>query len=299
MSHPTIGATAPLPTTRVRVGELEFSVIDTALESSAGEPAASTVLLLHGFPDRASMWRHQIAALRAAGHRVVAPDLRGFGDSDRPADVAAYDIQLLVGDVLGILGALGVDRFRLAAHDWGALLGWVLASVAPDRVERFAALSVGHPRAFAGAGFQQKQLSWYMLWWLSQAAEEQVPLDDWKWYRDWAYDGAQRSEDNDLDRQLTDLSRPGALAAGFNWYRANMTPETFAASDRRSDLPNVACPVLGVWGDREMALTERQMTDSLHYVDGPWRYERIERVGHWLPAHAPERISALLVDFFA
>ena len=275
---------------RIAVGDITLSVIDV------GDGPA--VLLLHGFPDRALMWRHQIEALAAAGHRVIAPDLRGFGDSDRPAAVSDYAMASILGDVLGLLDQLGVETVSIAAHDWGAAVGWGLATFTPARVERLAVFSVGHPRAFAGAGFAQKQLSWYVLWWqFPGVAEAALPVNDWAWFRDWAYAGRARGSDPDLDRQLIDLERPGALTAGLSWYRANLTPEQFVAPDDDS-LPPVTCPVLGVWSDREMALTEHQMTDSERYVTGSWRYERVTGVGHWIPAHAPERTSALLVEFF-
>jgi pimeloyl-ACP methyl ester carboxylesterase len=280
--------------TRLDVNGITLNVID------AGDSDGPAVLLLHGFPDRALMWRAQIEALVGAGYRVIAPDLRGFGDSDRPVGVEAYDLSLIIGDVLGLLDLLEVGRVRVGAHDWGALVGWVVTALAPDRVERFAAFSVGHPRAFAGAGFEQKQLSWYMLWWqFPDVAETVMPQDDWRWYREWAYEGASRADDAELHRQLNDLQRPGALTSGLNWYRANVPPLLFADEDRHQDLPTIACPVLGVWGDREMALTERQMTDSPKFISGPWRYERLTGVGHWIPAHAPRATSDLLIDFFA
>lgn len=84
----------------------------------------------------------------------------------------------------------------------------------------------------------------------------------------------------------------------MNWYRANLTPAEFAQTDwvALRDLPPIVCPVLGIWSDREMALTERQMTDSARYVAGPWRYERISDVGHWIPAHAPESATRLVIE---
>ena len=93
------------------------------------------VLLLHGFPDSAALWRHQIPALTTAGYRVIAPDLRGFGGSDQPADPAAYAMPTLVADVLGILEARGVERAAVVGHDWGAALGWALATAAPQVVD--------------------------------------------------------------------------------------------------------------------------------------------------------------------
>lgn len=258
--------TADIAATPIEIGEVTLSVIDV------GE--GPTVLLLHGFPDRATMWRTQIRDLREAGYRVIAPDLRGFGDSSRPADPSAYAAPTLLDDIIGLLDHLGVGEFSVAAHDWGSLIGWVLAASLPDRVTKLAAFSVGHPRAYAGAGFPQKQLAWYILWWQTPGvAESALPVNDWEWFREWAYDGAQRSSDPDLDRQLTDLERDGALSAGLNYYRANLTPAEFADNDwyALADLPPVACPVMGVWGEDEMALTERQMTDSARYVTGPWR----------------------------
>jgi pimeloyl-ACP methyl ester carboxylesterase len=280
------------PARLINVGDVNLNVIDVGV--------GPVVVLLHGFPDRALMWRHQIHALREAGYRVIAPDLRGYGDSDRPDQVADYTVAHSVGDIVGLLDALNVDSFRLAAHDWGATVGWALASTLPKRVHQYAALSVGHPAALSGAGFEQKQRSWYMLWFdFVGVAEDQLPQNDWQWYRDWAYDGAQRADDEELDRQLRDLERPGALTSALNWYRANIPPEQYAQSTRGTGLAAVQCPVMGIWSERDMALTERQMTDSARHVAGPWRYERIPHVGHWIPTYAPARTTELLLDFFA
>jgi pimeloyl-ACP methyl ester carboxylesterase len=285
-----------VPTTptarRVALDGITLNVVE------GGEGPA--VLLLHGWPDRATLWQHQIDTLAARGFRVIAPDLRGFGDSDRPAEVERYGLRTVLGDLLGLLDVLEVGEVRVAGHDWGALVAWALAAFAPERVTRLAAFSVGHPQAFASAGFAQKQLSWYMLWFqFPGVAEAQLPADDWRWFREWAHDGVPRGADALVDAQIADLDRPGALVAGLNWYRANMPPEIFAATDGPLEMPAIGCPVLGVWSDRDPALTERQMTDSQRFVAGPWRYERLPRVGHWIPAHAPERTTALLLEHFA
>ena len=266
----------------------------------AGAGSGPPVLLLHGFPDQWRLWRHQLPALAEAGHRVIAPDLRGFGDTDKPAEVADYKMRTLVGDAVGLLDALGVERAAVVGHDWGAGLAWMLATFAPDRVSRLVAISVGHPVAFAAAGMAQKQRSWYMLWFqFPGVAERVLPEGDWAVFRRWAWDGIGPGEDPDCDRQVADLSRPGALTAGLNWYRANVDPATFVASDpaARSSLPPVACPTLGVWGSEDFALTEAQMTGSERFVAGPWRYQRLDGVGHWVPVHAPERLNRLLVEF--
>ncbi len=122
------------------------------------------VLLLHGFPDSANLWRHQIPPLAAAGYRVIAPDLRGYGGSSRPTEIEAYAMPNLVGDVLGILAALGEEQAHVVGHDWGCLLAWVTAAMAPQFVTSLTAMTVGHPMARADIpGTRQHELSWY-LW---------------------------------------------------------------------------------------------------------------------------------------
>jgi pimeloyl-ACP methyl ester carboxylesterase len=117
-------------------------------EAGDGPP----VLLLHGFPDSWRLWRHQIPALAEAGHRMIAPDLRGFGQTDRPAGVEHYKLRALVRDVVGLLDGLDVERAAVVGHDWGAALAWAVARFVPDRVSRLVVVSVGHPLASAAAG---------------------------------------------------------------------------------------------------------------------------------------------------
>lgn len=255
------------------------------------EGEGPAVLMLHGFPDSSALWRHQIPALTNAGHQVIAPDLRGFGASDRPAEVAAYRMQVLVGDVLGILDMLGVQHVSVVGHDWGAVVGWMLAAFAPQRIQRLAALSVGHPAAYFTDAMTQREKSWYVLFFqFPEVAENALQRDDWALFR------ALFREQGDVDRYLTDLNRPGALTAALNWYRANVPPSVFGHLVPQS-LPPVQCPVLGVWSDGDHHCGEIQMQMSANYVSGPWRYVRIEGAGHWIPVDAPHTLTALLLEF--
>jgi pimeloyl-ACP methyl ester carboxylesterase len=254
--------------------------------------SGSPVVLLHGFPDSSSLWRHQVPALVAAGHRVIAPDLRGFGLSDRPESVDAYAIPTLLGDAVGLLDALGLARAHVVCHDWGAALGWGLAMFAPERVERFVALSVGHFGSFFDAGMEQREKSWYMLFFQYEGiAEEALRADDWKLFRAWTRDHAE------LPKWIEDLSRPGALTAALCWYRANMNPARSSLAGM--EFPPVKVPTLGVWSTGDAYLTEAQMTASERFVTGEWHYERIEDASHWLMLDRPERVNALLVDWLA
>jgi pimeloyl-ACP methyl ester carboxylesterase len=247
-----------------------------------GEP----VLFMHGWPDSHRLWRHQVKALSDAGYRTIAPDLRGFGDSDKPEEVEAYKLAHSVVDMIAVLDACDASKATVVAHDWGAVAGWGLAAFAPDRVQRLAALSVGHPTAFSDAGFDQRMRSLYMLLF-------NIPVVAEQWFEHF---GLQMlAQHKDRDAVFADLQRPGAMTASFGWYRANAHPRTII--NPPPELPPIRCPVMGVWGRGETALTEKQMTGSQAYVEGRWRYERLENAAHWMQLDAPEDLNALLLDF--
>jgi pimeloyl-ACP methyl ester carboxylesterase len=267
----------------VDVGEVRLAV------ELAGDAGGPPVLLLHGWPDSHELWRHQVEALTNAGYRTIAPDLRGFGASDKPADPAAYNILSLLGDVTGLLDALDVGRAHVVGHDWGAGLAWALAAFAAERVDHLVALSVGHPLSFGDAGFPQLEKSWYMLLFQFEGiAEQWLSNDDWANFRVWA-------GHPDHDAVAAAMGKPDALTAGLNWYRANMGPARLVQPPL--EFPPIAAPTLAIWSDHDMALIEEGVVRSAEHVTGPFRYERIEGVGHWIPVEAPEVLNRLLLGF--
>lgn len=258
------------------------------LDEGEGAP----VLLLHGFPDSSHVWRHQVPALVDAGMRAIAPDLRGFGESDKPEAVEDYAIARSVADMGAVLDALGVERAHVVGHDWGAALAWMLAAFVPERVERLVAMSVGHPNTLRERTIEQREKAWYqLLFQFTGVAEELLIRDDWKLLREFA------RGDGDLERYVADFSRPGALTAGLNWYRANASPQR--ELEARPPFPAVAAPTLGLWSSGDHYLTEDRMLASAKHVTGPWRYERIENASHWLQLDAPERVNEVLLEFLA
>jgi pimeloyl-ACP methyl ester carboxylesterase len=250
------------------------------------------VLLVHGFPDSSHLWRHQVAPLVDAGLRVVAPDLRGFGDSDKPEAVEDYGLMRSVADMLAVLDALGIERAHVVGHDFGAVVAWLLAATAPDRVERLVAMSVGHPATRRRRTIQQREKAWYqLLFQFTGVAENLLSRDDWKLFREVLRGGG------DIDRYVADLARPGALTAGLNWYRANLAPHLELQD--RPPFPSVAAPTLGLWSTGDVFLIEDGMRHSAEFVSGPWRYERIENASHWMQLDAPDRLNELLVTFLS
>jgi len=246
-----------------------------------------TVLLLHGFPDTHAVWRKQVGPLAAAGYRVLAPDLRGYGRTEAPGGVYDYTLDKLRADVIGLLDVLEIDKVMLVGHDWGGLIGWQIAALSPQRVERFVALSTGHPTAIARAGILQRLRMTYVLGFiLPGIAEHTLRAGDWFLLRQFTMEPGQ------VEIWKRDLAAPGRLTAALNYYRANLNlsfPHSY---------PRVRVPVMGLWSDRDPALGERQMRDSAHYVDGEFRFERLRDADHWLQLTAHERVNALLLDFF-
>ncbi|HZD23536.1 MAG TPA: alpha/beta fold hydrolase [Acidimicrobiia bacterium] len=270
----------------VRRDDVEIVVTDHGSED--GTP----VLLIHGFPDSARLWRHQIPVLVDAGYRALAPDLRGFGRSEKPEEVDAYAISELGSDMIAVLDDAGIDKTYVVGHDWRAAVGWYLAINSPERVRSLVVLSVGHPGAFRNAGYLQLEKSWYMLLFQFEGiAETWLSDDNWRRLRSWT------GGTGEVEHWIHDLSRPGALTAALKIYRANSHPKSLIRPPR--DWPSVQVGVMGVWSSDDVALLEKQMKGSAEYVADDWRYERIDGMSHWIPVEAPDRLNGLLLDWFA
>jgi pimeloyl-ACP methyl ester carboxylesterase len=191
--------------------------------------------------------------------------------------------------MVALLDGRGLERAHVVGHDWGAGLAWTMAAYVPNRVDRLVVMSVAHPNALQDPTIEQWEKSWYsLLFQFEGVAEELLVRDDWKLARELL------RGDGDVERYIADLSRPGALTAGLNWYRANGIRLELGP---RRPFPTVAAPTLGIWSSGDNYLIEGPMLRSAEHVTGPWRYERIEGASHWLQLDAPDRINALLLEF--
>ncbi len=251
------------------------------------EGEGAPVLLLHGYPDSISIWRNVIPNLVAAGHQVIVPDQRGFGLTDAPEGKENYTMDKIMADALAILDHLGLDKVQLVGHDFGAIVGWFLATNHPERFISYTAVSVGHPIAYGTAGLEQKQKAWYTLFFQFEGfAEQAAQADDWALFR------MLMETSSDLEEILVDMSRPGRLTAGMNWYRANV----FDLLTGAIPAPNATIPVMGIFGQDDVGLVVEQMENTVNFCDAGFRFERIDG-GHWLPIDAPQVVSDLIIDF--
>jgi pimeloyl-ACP methyl ester carboxylesterase len=262
---------------RVRVNDVELNVV---IQGEGPE-----VLLVHGFPNDHTVWRNQIPALVDAGYRVIALDTRGCGESEIKPREDDYAIDKLVADLAALLDALGIAKVRLVGHDLGALQAWCFAMAHPERVDRCIAMSVGHPAAYVSGGVAQKLKSHYVFGiQLRGLIEFIVTRFDW-----WLF-GLLLHYPAEFRQIRARLSRPGRLTAGFNYYRANLRLL------RGKVFPRVKVPVVGIWSDGDIFLTEGQVRASERYCDAGFRYVRIDDANHWLQLTAPEKLNPLLLE---
>jgi epoxide hydrolase 4 len=256
------------------------------------------VVLLHGFPEFWYSWHRQIPALAAAGFRVIAVDQRGYNESDKPPGVGSYRLDLLTADVAGLIAHADRQKAHIVGHDWGGAVAWAVAMQRPEVVDKLVVLNAPHPAAFFRELRTPRQLlrSWYVLFF-------QLPVLPEMFLR--------RGNYSFLDRALLDepvrpdafsaedvrlykeaLSRPGALTAAINYYRAALRYRR----DAQRAIRRITAPTLLLWGERDRYLG-LALTEGLE----PWvpdlRIRTIPDASHWVQNDSPEQVNQALLAF--
>jgi pimeloyl-ACP methyl ester carboxylesterase len=272
----------------VRTNGISLHVVE------AGPRGGPLVVLLHGFPEFWYGWRHQVPALAKAGFRVLAPDQRGYGSSDKPPGVAAYGLDLLARDVLGLLDEAGRERAFVAGHDWGGEVAWWLALVHPERVERLAILNAPHPavmRRHLLTSPRQLLRSWYMLAFQAPGLAERALARDGHAPLARAVRGGRRGTctARDLARYRAAWAEPGALTAMLSWYRA-----AFRRAWRPLPALRVRVETLVLWGARDRFLGRELAAPSVGLCDSA-RLVVYEHATHWVQHDEADAVNAQLV----
>lgn len=254
------------------------------------------LLLLHGFPEFWYSWRHQLPAL-ADRYQVVAPDLRGYNDSDKPADVAAYAMPELVKDVLGIMQTLGNGRCRLVGHDWGGAIAWQVAYAHPDRIDQLAVLNMPHPARFLEGLRQPDQLlrsAYIAFFQLPVLPELLFQLNDFQAIAQ-AFQGmARRPEafsEADIEAYKNAFAKRGALTGGLNYYRNLLRPDLMGRSWGVLDVPT-----LMIWGEDDIPLSKALSYGTEQYVRD-FRIRYIPNCSHWVQQDQPDLVNQYLREF--
>lgn len=274
-----------------------------------GPEGTDPIVLLHGFPESHRTWR-AVAPELARDFYVVAPDQRGFAGSDKPPEVEAYKADRIVEDLLALVDALGLERFTLVGHDWGGAVAWLAALRHKERIARLVIVNAPHPLVFQRTVIEdeaQRAASQYIRAFRNPLMEkgiEAMGLETFfeKTFGSHADLAAIPAEEKRA--YLDEWSRPGALTAMLNWYRASeiVVPEVGEAASApmwtRMPFPSVEVPTLVVWGLKDKALLPVQL-DGLHDLVADLRIVAIVDAGHFVPWEKPAPVAAAIRDFMA
>jgi pimeloyl-ACP methyl ester carboxylesterase len=271
---------------------LRFHVASCEPEAESGRLA----LLLHGFPECWFSWRAQLPLLARLGWRAWAPDLRGYGESDRPPRVADYAIERLLDDVSGLIAGSGARETLLVGHDWGGVIAWYFAMRRPREIARLCVMNLPHPACMERA-LRGRQLlrSWYALFFqLPWLPEKLLAAGDYRAIRQ-AFVGMavdkSRFPQEVLDVYRDNAARPGALRAMLNYYRALLRGGS--RRQRALGYPRIETPTLMIWGEEDRALGLETTYGTEQYV-ADLVLRTLPGVSHWVQQEAPETVNAML-----
>jgi len=287
-----LGDIAGATRTTVDAGSVTLSV------QQMGPADGTPVILWHGFPELGYSWRAQAAALAAAGSRAIVPDMRGYGESERPVGTDNYAFPLLVGDVVGLIEGLGLQSAHLAGHDWGGSLCWATSALRPEMVRSLFILNSPHPVASAECRQvpEQQQKSWYMLLFqFPGIAEEWLLKDDAANLEAFVFDTAAPGTFPPEERRIFKdaLMRPGAMTAALEYYRANIPPENWLKPP--PDLPPITVPTTIAWADNDAYMSDLLRERSITKVTGACEVVPLAGVSHWAQQEAPDAVSEAIL----
>jgi pimeloyl-ACP methyl ester carboxylesterase len=274
---------------RIQANGLGFAID----EAGAGDDVA---LMLHGFPESRFSWRHQLPLLAGLGWRAIAPDLRGYGESDRPRRTADYGIDRLVEDVAALFEVAGARRRLLIGHDWGAAIAWVFALQRRLPLDGLVIMNVPHPTVLARvmrASWRQPLRSWYMGFFQLPALPEALMTANGARAIGDAFTGMAVDKSR-FPPEVTEVYRrnaliPGAVTAMINYYRAN----TNLLRRWRGGAPMIDVPTLMIWGEEDAALCIEN-TEGYDDLVRDFTLHRLPAVSHWVQQEAPEKVNVLL-----
>jgi pimeloyl-ACP methyl ester carboxylesterase len=292
----------PLETTRISLST------GVTLKVAQGGPAdGEPIILLHGFPESHRTWRHVAPAL-AEEYRVIVPDQRGFGASDKPAGVEKYKVDETVADILALADAYGIDRFTLVGHDWGGAVAWAMALKHAERLNRLVIVNAPHPLVFQRSVIEdreQRLASQYIRLFRSEMMEKTIDAMGVETFFEKSFGShVDLAQIPAAERQayIADWKQEGALTAMLNWYRASqlVVPAPEEGEPRpawtRGPFPSVTVPTLVIWGMKDKALLPLQL-EGLNMLVDDLEIVRVAEAGHFIPWERPEPVVAAIRTF--
>jgi pimeloyl-ACP methyl ester carboxylesterase len=265
------------------------------------------IIFLHGFPEYWEMWKAQLEEF-GKDHLAVAPDMRGFNLSSKPAEVSQYRQKHLVEDIRQLAEFLGYKKFVLVAHDWGGIVAWLFAMFYPNYLDRLVIINAPHPVTFERElreNPEQRKASNYMLLFRSPEAEARLSGDDYSWLLHMAFGEIIKSgvlKDEDIQGYKKAWSQPGALTGGLNYYRAagvealENLEEALKKPAMAGALPKISLPVMVIWGEKDTALLTGCIRGLDEYVP-QLTIRRVPDASHWVVREKPKVVNFLIREF--
>lgn len=277
---------------RLEVNGIDLRVI------TAGPAEGSPLVFLHGFPEAAELsWRYQLDWFAAKGYRIIAIDQRGYNLSDKPRRVMDYRLELLGGDVIGVIRTLRNGRATVVGHDWGAAVTWYLADHHADVVRRAVILNCPHGTVFKRTLLRNPRQwlrSWYILFFqLPWLPERLLAWNGYAWLRKVLCASARSGTFSvaDLLHYVEVWRQPGALRSMINWYRSIVRHPIVVDPSRK-----ITVPVLMLWGEQDHFLLPDMAGPSIEMCENG-RLIRLPKASHWIQHEAPEEVNRLIYDF--
>jgi len=304
------------------------NIIDTGEISMAVHELGDgpPVILVHGFPELAFSWRHQLPALAAAGYRAIAPDMRGYGATDKPGDVSDYTIQHLLGDLEGLTNALSIEHAVFVGHDWGAMLVWQMSLLAPERMAGLITLNIPHiprppinpitymrlklgkdfyivnfqdsdeadrrfaedPRRLVDTMMRRRQAASSSV---SRTQKKRIPLSLLAMLDQEYPAGEPLLNEEELDF-YADAFAAGGFTGPINWYRN--WKHNWKTTKRVKQKVNVPALFVGAAGDR---IIGHKQIDGMRPHVADLEIQMIEDCGHWTQQEKPAELNAIMLEW--
>lgn len=288
----------------------EYAVVNGIRMHYATQGSGPLIVFAHGFPEFWYEWKGQLEEF-SRDHQAVAPDLRGYNLTEKPAGIENYRVKHLIEDLRQLVAHLGAQKFTLVAHDWGGAVAWAFAIAHPELLDRLVIVNAPHPAIFAKllhSNPEQQSASQYMRMFCTPQAEENLSRDGYQLLVDIVLaHGLKRGYFNEDDKRayLDAWSQPGALTGGLNYYRAGRmlppapgTPLPDAPLELDRDAFMIRVPTMVIWGERDTALIPANL-DGLEEFVPNLTVRRIADANHWVVHQKPELVNGYIREFLS
>jgi epoxide hydrolase 4 len=213
------------------------------------------IIFLHGFPEFWYSWRHQIPFF-SKQFKVVVPDMRGYGETERPTKIDEYRIEKLVTDIVELIHSLGQEKATIVGHDWGEAIAWSIAIMVPGIVEKLIIMDAPHPAVFqknAFRNYEQMKKSWYIFFFLLQNVPESMlsrnNFELLKYVFEISIKRKEKFTQRDIEGYVSSWSKEGGITGGINYYRSNLNAEFWGSLDESIPFQKIKSPTLQIWGN--------------------------------------------------